>query len=190
MYFFLMLLGIFILALAIKIHKANKSITISNEVVNEEITSEYAPIYYHIYVTGLNHENRRDLLTDLIESQRNDLNNSYNNFSDEKVKNYLNNHNRLYEFNDIVLDINLIPDPNNNFDKNAIVVSITDINQPIGYIPKSDNIYVKTLLDNKDLNYYGLVRGGKYLNYNYDKSKILEEKIPYGLEVIFTEIKL
>ncbi len=62
----------------------------------------------------------------------------------------------------------LIPEPKNEYDKNAVMVQIAG--EKVGYISRSDNIHVKLILGTREIKYIsGFISGGKYKVASEDK---------------------
>lgn len=83
--------------------------------------------------------------------------------------------------------IELIPEPDNPYDKNAIKVIHKEMGD-IGYIPRKDNVNLANFINS----YSGNVRysidfeGGKYKY--YDGEKIITDRKPYGIRIYVNPI--
>lgn len=74
---------------------------------------------------------------------------------------------RIYKYYFINKPVKLIPEPDNEFDKNAIQVMIAG--EIVGYIPKHENLYVKDILENHDIKYISsFISGGEFKLINAD----------------------
>lgn len=82
----------------------------------------------------------------------------------------------------------LIPEPLNEFDPNAIRVLINDYH--VGYVPKEISLELQPLLINKNINYKtkGMVSiiGGPYKDFDYLEDKVVTIKNDFGFEVNLT----
>lgn len=81
---------------------------------------------------------------------------------------------RIYKYSFSPTSVNLIPEPTNEYDKNAIMVQVDDLH--IGYIKKEECLEVKSLLDSgKNLKIEAYLFGGPYKtlysDWDYDKDK-------------------
>ena len=83
--------------------------------------------------------------------------------------------------------IDLIPEPNNPYDKNAIKV-VHKVMGDLGYIPKKDNVNLANFieLNSGNINLSFDLEGGKYKY--YDGEKIITGSKPYGLRIYVNPI--
>ena len=111
----------------------------------------------------------------------------YDGLSAADIKSMFTEGDRVYEIpaeTQILGDCELIPEPDNEYDKNAIKVVVDGMH--VGYIPKDRCSEVKKILDNIqsiDMEAYG----GKYkeVYYDYDtfKEKVLTDKKDLGINL-------
>ena len=103
------------------------------------------------------------------------------------------------EFEDIFFtkqEVSFVPEPTNKYDSNAIKLYINFDEAPIhiGYVPKKDNIKVKSILENEDIRRFEVrFVGGKIksVDYDYEKDKdvIVIDEVTLGIEVEIYFIK-
>ena len=80
--------------------------------------------------------------------------------------------------------ISLVPDPNNPYDPNAIMVLHKDMGM-IGYIPKNDNINLATFLNNDfdNVRVDMELESGPYKYYDLETDKVKKKNNPYYLRL-------
>lgn len=81
-------------------------------------------------------------------------------------------------------EVELIPEPNNPYDPNAIRVIHSDIGH-IGYVPRDFITNVKLLIDSECHLEWKLV-GGKLKYIDYGEDKVKTRTLTYGIEVTLT----
>lgn len=68
---------------------------------------------------------------------------------------------KVYRYNFVYKPVKLIPEPENEYDVNAVFVQIAG--EKVGYIGREENIHVKDILDNRSVKYISaFVGGGDY----------------------------
>lgn len=77
-------------------------------------------------------------------------------------------------------DIELVPEPDNQYDSNAIKV-ISDFGM-LGYVPASETSKVKEIMT-KDYSLSWRLIGGKYKYYDDYEDKVKIETLTYGIEI-------
>ena len=74
---------------------------------------------------------------------------------------------RIFQYNYINKPVELIPEPQNKHDKNAIKVVIAG--ELVGYIPREECLQVKQILNHSEIKYISAhISGGKYKVVNSD----------------------
>lgn len=105
---------------------------------------------FKTYVTGMSYEGREDYIKKYLGKP-------YNGKTTREIEEYLKRHERIYEYPITNISVQLVPEPNNEYDKNAISVRLNG--KTIGYIPTEDTKEVKTRLNQS---YVAEVSGGKF----------------------------
>lgn len=68
---------------------------------------------------------------------------------------------RIFRYNYINKPVKLVPEPNNEHDKNAVAVIIAG--ELVGYISRSENLHVLDVLNNREVKYISaFIGGGQY----------------------------
>ena len=81
----------------------------------------------------------------------------------------------IYRYNYIYKPVKLVPEPNNKYDKNAIMVLIAG--ELIGYISESDNVHVLDIINNHNVKYVSAyIHGGEFKLVHPDKSVVKSQE--------------
>ena len=81
---------------------------------------------------------------------------------------------RIYQYYFTNNPVNLVPEPTNKHDKNAIAVYIAG--QHVGYVSREENIHIKEILTKHEISdISALVSGGKYKTI-YEDGKIIKDE--------------
>lgn len=81
---------------------------------------------------------------------------------------------RVFRYNYINKPVKLIPEPQNEHDENAVIVQIAG--EKVGYISRSDNVHVKSILQTREIKYISsFISGGKYKIATEDKHLFHDE---------------
>ncbi len=184
-----LLSGIILIALGYNLFKNKKSVPMhNNRTTSYSPTSETKPSTgrsFSFNVVGISKKNDqgdniqkliREFVKDQIE------------FSGEDVYEGMSNKEILEDGVDVFEvdlgdygDIELIPEPDNPYDPNAIKVIHEDIGH-IGYVPKESTQKVKSVLD-KDYEVEWKLVGGKKKYVDYDEDKVKTETLHYGMVI-------
>lgn len=121
-------------------------------------------------VTGIDYDGRdkvlKGLARELEEMQGFDNNELYEGYSNKEIKDNLDYNQKIYKYGKLVIDyVQLLPDDENEYDKNAVKVLIgneEDDLKFIGYVPKGKAKKVRTLLEDKEVVINAELYGGKF----------------------------
>ena len=92
---------------------------------------------------------------------------------------------KIYKFRFSKMKVNLIDEPDNEYDQNAIKVMFNGIH--VGYIKKGSQKRIKNILSEDKYNYYGEVIGGPYkiLEDSGDSYNFYNDHRNFGCRIIF-----
>lgn len=130
-------------------------------------------------IAGVTKEGRQNIIKDIVNDWKEyNLDDIYEGLKNKEIKDL---NDDVYEVDiEDWCDIELIPEPDNKYDPNAIKI-ISDFGE-LGYVPADSTEKVKSIMEKKyDLN-WRLV-GGKYKYYDEYENKIITETLTYGIEV-------
>ncbi|MGF3073193.1 HIRAN domain-containing protein [Facklamia sp. P13069] len=143
---------------------------------------------YSTYITGTAYENREALIKRLIKQTiSEEMLEKYQGLSGKELKEEL-EFDIIWEYEPFEIELELIPEPDNEYDENAIAVfaEIGGKDKKIGYVPKEDNQYILDLIKKYDCRAYAEVRGGNFKKLNYDgKIEIIKHKYKLTLWVSY-----
>lgn len=91
---------------------------------------------------------------------------------------------RVYKHDSLFTrDFNLTREPDNEYDKNAIKVTVDEFH--IGYIPKDIALKLAPVLDSTDYKIEAMlnVKGGPYKTFDYEKDKVIIIDGNYGFDI-------
>lgn len=142
------------------------------------------------FVVGLKYEGRQGKLTRIInELKRNDgfMYEPYDGMTNKEI---LEDGFSVYEISTESLpDTRIIKEDNNQFDKNALMVYISDfkgVYHHIGYIPKERCIEIREMMDKYKVLIGSSISGGKYKDIDYDdygNEKVKTFNSDYGIDL-------
>lgn len=88
---------------------------------------------------------------------------------------------KVYRYNFTNAPVQLVPEPKNPHDKNAVAVHIAG--QLVGYISREQSVYVQQLLNSGRIKYIsGFIGGGDY-KYITPDGKAIPDSIPYSVNI-------
>lgn len=166
----------------------------STESVLTEKNDKKEPLLLSAFkVAGISHY---DIKKAVAFAKKNDLIWSYEGESAKDLKEFPYSEVFETDLSGALSGINFVPEPENEYDKNALRVMITLKEKDffIGYVPSKSNIEVKKILDEyKDSNDFKIdyeMTGGKYKiadddEYNPDKLKIYTKTMNIGFNIRF-----
>lgn len=174
----LILVSMFIIKLfnwTIKQDKINKESKIKKEKEFAKKTTQKTS-HINTYITGVTHKNDEGKDIQKLFKNYVSLNYDSTNFEDYTNDEIIENDLKINEYNLVEINtINLLPEPNNLYDSNAIKVIHKDIGH-IGYIPKDCCVDVKNFIDtDKKIEFIISFRGGKTKFVETDEN--LEDKV-------------
>lgn len=166
--------------------KKNKNL----ESINKTISVNVAGTTFKEDNVKLLYEHLLRTTTSFDNLSNNEIINILNEYSTQEMKTEFGNYDRIYELNKINCSypVKLIPEPNNEYDSNAIkvVANIENKDIDLGYVPKEYNkefLRKLTLIDEAVV----LPSGGKYKYLSNSKKgavvKTKEEKYYLELEI-------
>lgn len=149
--------------------------------------SKYHTLEITVAGTSYKQKELKEYFIDLIDYEK------YDGLSTSEIKSMYSEGDTIYEMpykTDLFTDCELIPEPNNEYDKNAIKVVGDDIH--IGYIPKDRCKEVFNIMEsitNIDMYAYGGKYKEIYCDIDSGKEKIRSGKKDYGiiLEILYKE---
>lgn len=161
--------------------KENNNIDIKNsikvETINRNATSNKNT--YTFRVAGITYEGREETIKEIVndwkECNPEDL------YFGMKNKEIADEYENIYEV-DVYdwCDIELIPEPDNKHDPNAIKV-VSDFGM-LGYIPANETKKIKEIIE-KEHDLQWRIIGGKYKYYDDTEDKVRTKTVTYGVEI-------
>lgn len=146
------------------------------------ILDELYPEKTYSYVTGTKHENRQSLIRKALREEI-DYYEKYDGLKGTELKEEL-LYGKVWEYPPIEAALELVHEPENEYDENAIAVyADIDETMKIGYIPKEDNEYVLSIMEEASISVTGIVKGGKYKELDWDETIKTDTK-PYYIDLI------
>ena len=91
---------------------------------------------------------------------------------------------RVYKYDSLFTrDFNLTREPDNEYDKNAIKVTVEEFH--IGYLPKDIALKLAPILDSTDYQIEAMliIKGGPYKTFDYEKDKVITIDSNYGFDI-------
>lgn len=130
-------------------------------------------------IAGVTKEGRQDIIKNIVSDWKEcNADDVYEGMKNKEIKNLDDD---VYEVNiEDWCDIELIPEPDNKYDPNAIKI-ISDFGN-LGYVPADSTKKVKSIME-KDYNLSWRLVGGKYKYYDEYEDKIITETLTYGIEI-------
>lgn len=132
-------------------------------------------------VAGVTQDGRQKLLKQLVVDEKEylDSNDLYGGYSNSEIRNYGGNYYEV-DISGTEFELSLIPEPENEYDPNAIKVVHKDIGK-IGYVPKERTKSILNILDKNNYRIEWWLRGGKRKYYDDYDDKVRTETLSYGV---------
>ena len=182
-----------------KLNKKDNFEDTRNAPIVKEPTPKIVPPLLDVYtfnVAGVTAKNEEKQDIQKLLKQKGKLylkENGIESFGGFKNKEIIEDYLEVSEFEDILLtkqDISFVPEPTNKYDSNAIklYIKFDEVPMHIGYVPKEDNIEVKSILENEDIRRIEVrFVGGKIKSVEYDDEKdkdvVVTVELTLGIEV-------
>lgn len=147
-----------------------------------DIRTKRYPYKAYSYLTGLNYEGRQAKLKKFIYQETVNQD-KYQGLTGKDLREQL-EYDIVWEYDFFEVDIELVPEPDNQHDSNAIAVyaDIDEEEVKLGYIPSEDNEYFLDIMDNFSCIPYGTIKGGKFKELDWD-NKIKVRNKNYSMDI-------
>lgn len=132
------------------------------------------------FVTGTRHQNRDSLIKEFLHTNAHNIGRPFLNIPDSEIIE-LNRTVYEYYYDNLNGPIRLEPEPDNNFDKNAIKVIVDD--KHVGYVPASDCERVHKFIESNEFDVWWQVRGGVSKFYPGYGNKVSIETDEPGIQI-------
>lgn len=149
--------------------------------INDIRTNTY-PKKTYSYLTRLSYEGRQSKLKKFVKQEA-VYQDRYQDLTGKELREQL-EYDIVWEYDLFEVDIELVPEPDNQYDSNAIAVyvDIDDEEVKLGYIPSEDNEYFLDIMDNSSWISYGTIKGGKFKELDWDE-KIKVQNKNYSMDI-------
>jgi hypothetical protein len=132
------------------------------------------------FVTGVRHENRGQIIKEFLHLNAINKGKPFLGMTDAQIKE---SSRTIYEYyyDNLNGPIELIPDPDNKFDKNAIRVMLDG--KEVGYVPAADCERVHKFINSNDYDIWWQLRGGVSKAYPGYGTKVKSEHNEPGMQM-------